>query len=166
MAWKFLNIGKANGEIDRLEAELAKLKKPESAAPPAPPAPAAPAAAAPPVPTADTVSLEDLSESVDALSESLTARINTLETKVTTEVARLDKAFTDFQGSAKKIGSHLAAEITGRQGQPPLPAGASAGSAGGDIVSQWDAITDPSAKTLFYRKHKQAIDAAHHAERK
>jgi hypothetical protein len=94
----------------------------------------------------------------------LTARINTLETKVTTEVTRLDKAFGDYQGNAKQLGSRLAAEITGRQGQPPLATGASTGN-GDDIVAQWMKITDPSLKTAYYRKNEKAIKQAQLAER-
>ncbi|MCX6925309.1 MAG: hypothetical protein NT154_19175, partial [Verrucomicrobia bacterium] len=71
------------------------------------------------------------------------------------------------------IASHTAAEITGAQGQPPIPAapagspegGAAAGSSK-DLMAQINAIQDPTARTMFYRKNKAAFMAASRADRK
>jgi hypothetical protein len=152
MAWKFLNIGKANAEIDRLEAELAKASAGSSAPP-------------------DKIvalekRLEDLAASMATLGESVAAlekAISASGDSFKVEIARLDKSFTEFQTSAKEIGSRLAAEITARQGQPPLAAGNTSGTqsgGGADIIAQFNAITDPVARTEWYRKNKVAYDAA------
>lgn len=150
MAWKFLNIAKANAEIERLEAELAKTK----ATPP------------PPASAADDKRIEDMTASIAALGDNVAtigAQITALETKLGTELARVDKALTDYKADAEKIGTRLAAEITARQGQPPLNPGTTAGTTtggGADILAQYNAISDPIARTEWYRKNKAAYDAA------
>jgi len=155
MAWKFLNIGKANAEIDRLEAELAAAKT----------------SAASTAPTPDKIAalekrIDDLAASIATLGESVAILEKSASTSADSfkvEIARLDKSFADFQTSAKEIGSRLAAEITARQGQGPLAPGSTAGTqsgGGNDLVAQYNAITDPIARTEWYRKNKTAYDAA------
>lgn len=152
MAWKFLNIGKANAEIERLEGELAKAK----------------AVSQPDPASAEKITsvekrIDDLASSIATLGD----QVSTLEQtatatsdKFTVEIARIDKALVDV--TAEKIGSRIAAEITARQGQSPLNLGGGKSGNNGqnDLLEQYNSITDPTQKTEWYRKNKAAYDAA------
>lgn len=150
MAWKFLNIAKANAEIERLEAELAKTSPPKQAD-------------AGNNVAALELKIEELSDTLSVLGD----RISALEKASAdtsagfkVEIARLDKSISDFQASAKELGTRMAAEITARQGQAPLASngnGTSNGT-GNDLLAQHAAISDPKARMAFYRKNKAAYD--------
>jgi hypothetical protein len=151
MAWKFLNIGKANERIDALEAELAEAKK-------TPPAPAQS--------DAQAKRLDDLAASVATIGEQvsiLTATVQKLDGSFKVEIARVETSVKEVQKTitAEAIGSRIALEITARQGQPPLNPGAPNGNAGNaELLKQYDSIQDPREKTIWYRKNKVAYDAA------
>jgi len=168
MAWKFLNIGKANAEVDRLNEDVLKLTAERDEA---------------------KTALESNSTEVTAHAEGLLAdaeklkaeklkaeqQVATLTTKMAaqaTELATAKERLANPTAETAKLASHRAAEITGAQGQPPIattPAGTPAGGvsvgAAEDLTNQMKAIQDPSARTVFFRKHKEAILAASRAER-
>lgn len=152
MAWKFLQISKANERIEQLEAELAEAKKTKETDPKA---------------TESATKIEELSASIEALTDLVTGlqtTIEKLEGSFKVEIQRVDTVCADLKKTttAEAIGSRIAAEITARQGQPPLNPGATSTQSGGgsDILKQYDAIQDPRERTVFYRKNKAAYDAA------
>lgn len=168
MAWKFLNIGKANAEVDRLNAEVLKLTAERDEA---------------------KTALESNSTEVTAHAEGLQANAETLKAEKlkaeqqvatlttqmaaqATEMATAKERLANPTAETAKLASHKAAEITGAQGQPPIattPAGTLAGGAtagtGAELLAQAKAIKDPSERTLFMRKHREAVFAASRAER-
>ena len=150
--FKFFNIGKANEEITRLEAENAQCK-------------------------ADLKTANDNSEQIATAAQSnaeLLAKCQTdlaaATTSIATITARAEKAESDLKVANEKLANpseqikqaaaRKAQEITASQGQPPVKAETGAGPAAGDIVAQHAAIKDPVAKLQFYRKNKAAYDAA------
>ncbi len=152
MAWKFYNIAKANARVDELEAELASAKAGKA-----------------PAPSDDKFAaleqrITELAASIAALGD----QVSTIQSSTTgasdkfaVEMARIDKALGDV--TPEKIGSRIAAEITARQGQAPLNLGGGSSSnngQGNDLLAQFAAITDPAKKTEWYRKNKDAYDAA------
>lgn len=161
MAWKFLNIGKANAEIERLESEVASLK---SAAGKTTPAPT----------PEQTASLELKIEELGATVSALGDRISALEkaagetaSNFKVEIARLDKSFSDFQTNAKELATRMAGEITARQGQPPLAtAGTASSAAGDDLETTIKNTTDPLERTRIFRKNRSAILAKAEAQKR
>ena len=147
MAWRFLNISKANAEIDRLALEVSTITKERDDL-----------KAAMESNGAETISaLEDSQAKVAALEEG--AKVLSAERDAVK--VELDAAKKELEATPVKI-SQKAQEITASQGQPPVataPAATPAGGASG-VAEQWQAITDPRAKTAFYKKNKAAIDAA------
>jgi chromosome segregation ATPase len=161
MAFKFLRIGAANAEIEKLAADNAALAKErdelratiESNA------------------SETTKAAEELQKQVAAQAESLaslTAERDGLKAELDSTKERLTEAEEQLANPAAqivKIASTRAAEITASQGQPPLqtapagPAGASPNSVE-DLMGQIQAISDPTARTMFYRKHAAAFAAA------
>jgi seryl-tRNA synthetase len=168
MGWKFLNIAKANAEVDRLNGELTKVTVERDEA---------------------RTALESNSAEVTKHAEELqgqvnadTARIAELEASIKGKDAELAVVKAELQvakdrianptSEVVKIAAHKAAEITGAQGQPPItstpagtPAGGAAAASAEDLMAQFNAIKDPTAQTIFYRKHAAAIMAASLAER-
>lgn len=159
MAWRFLNIGKANAEIERLALEVSTVTKERDDLKAAMEANASEAVKA----------AEDLQTQVTAQAATIATLIAERDAaRVDLEAAKKDAASQEVK--IQTAASHKAAEITASQGQPPLattPAGTPDGTpVGGDaLVAQFQAIKDPSARTAFYRKHEAAIKAASRAER-
>lgn len=152
--FKFFNIGKANEEITRLEAELATAKAE---------AKTATDNADEVVKNAEAVATElaqvksDLATAKTTIS-SLTARAETAETEAKEAKAKIANPSEQIKNRA----SQEALNITASQGQPPVAAGSATEQPGGsaDILAQYAAIKDPAAKTAWYRKNKQAYDSA------
>lgn len=147
MAWRFLNISKANAEIDRLSLELSAITKERDDL-----------KAAMESNASETIkALEDATAKISALEEGAKA----LTAERDAALAALDVAKKEIEAAPVKI-SQKAAEITAAQGQPPIattPAGSPAGGSD-DVIEQWKNIKDPTAKTAFYQKNKREIDRA------
>ncbi len=153
MAWKFLNIGKANAEIERLEGELAEAKADSSKQPD-------------PAAVEKITSLEkridDLASSIATLGDQVSTLENiatSVSDKFTVEIARIDKALADT--TPEKIGTRIAAEITARQGQAPLgsTAGTTNNGGGSDIELQLQSIEDPKQRAAFFKTHEKELKA-------
>lgn len=146
MAWKFFNIGKANEEITRLENEVAKRDETIKSL------------------EAEKKSLAENDNDVAKAAADIQGQLDQANTNIKAlEKERdqlkvdLDKANASTDGKAAK----KALEITGAQGQPPISTGAPGTPGGSDAIEkQLDAITDPTERTIFYRKHKAEIRAA------
>lgn len=160
MAYKFLFIGKANAEIERLTAELATVTKERDEA-----------KAALESNNSEAVKAgEDLQGQLtvaNAAVESLTGQVNELKSELETTRAELKAAketIANPSAQIVKIASVKAAEITGAQGQPAIAVEPQAGEgtpgSGGGLLEQLNAIKDPQARTEFYRKNRKAIEAA------
>jgi chromosome segregation ATPase len=116
MAWKFYNVGKANAEIERLEAEVATLKA-QLADAVVTPEEITKHAEAMAAANADlTAKLADVSAK---LGGATLARV-ALETAVSTHAETL--AAKDAE--VERLAAAKALEITQKQGQPPIPADA------------------------------------------
>jgi seryl-tRNA synthetase len=168
MAWKFLSISKANAEVARLEAEVAAVTKERDEA----------KAALESNATEVTQHAEEVQASAETLkAEKLKAdgQVTSLTSELTAVKAELVAAKAELANPAAQIvqiASHKAAEITGAQGQPPIsttpagtPEGGAAAASSMDLMQQMNAIKDPTARTVFFRKHQAAILAASRAER-
>ncbi len=169
MAYKFLFIGKANAEIERLTAENAKLTTERDEAKTALEANQSELA----------TQCEDLQGQVTtatAAADAAKAKVTALEGELASTKAELQAAkdrIANPPAEIVKIASAKAAEITQAQGQPPIAAalpgtvtGGTAASSGADLVAQMNAIKDPTERTIFFRKNKAAFMAADLAERK
>ncbi len=125
MAWKFLNIAKANAEIDRLNTENEKLTRERDDA-----------RAALEANNSDTVKeAEKLQGQVAEAGKTIQARdaevtrlnglVASKDTELATARAELSKANEKFANPSAQIqqaASVKAAEITSAQGQPPVKA--------------------------------------------
>jgi hypothetical protein len=153
MAWKFLNIGKANTEIERLEKELADAKSGAATQPQKQGEPDKIAAL--------ESKIDDLSDTISALGDRIAAIEKTsadASASFKVEIARIDKSLAD--ATPEKIGTRIAAEITARQGQAPLKTGGTESSGGaGDVVQQLQAITDPKKRAQFFKAHEKELKA-------
>jgi peptidoglycan hydrolase CwlO-like protein len=168
MAYKFLFIGKANAEIERLTAENSKLTAERDEAK-----------------SALEANHGELAKQCEELQGQVTtqtlaateasAKVTALEGElagVKTELAAARDKLANPSAEIVKIASAKAAAITGAQGQPPLavvpsgtPAGGAAASSGEDLIAQMNAIPNPSERTMFFRQHRAAILAASRKER-
>ena len=114
MAWKFYNVGKANTEIERLEAEVATLK----------------AQLADAVVTPEEITKH--AEAMAAANTDLTAKLADVSAKledVTLAKNALEAAAFDHgaalaakDAEVERLAAAKALEITQKQGQPPIPA--------------------------------------------
>lgn len=147
--FRVFNIGAANKEIDRLEAELTKTQ-------------------------AELVAVKENAAAVEAnaaeLSEKLSVAIHatvTAEAAATALIARAEKAEADLKAANDRLAnpseeikvraSQEALKITAAQGQPPIPTAPSGAGAAGDILAQFEAISDSRARAQFFAKHKKEI---------
>jgi seryl-tRNA synthetase len=168
MAFKFLRIGTANAEIERQAVELATLTKERDEL-----QAAIGANASETIKEAEGLQAK-LAESKQSV-EALTVEIGTVRAdlaKAQEALAEAEKKLANPSAEIIKIASIKAAEITGAQGQPPIPAAPSGTPASNspaasadDLAVQLEAIKDPTARTIFYRKHQAAILAAKRAGR-
>ena len=168
MAYRFLFIGKANAEIDRLTSEVAKVTKERDEA-----------VSALESNTAETVTqTEALQASASAAALEVAAlKVSTLAkdselTAVKAELATAQALIANPPAQIVKIAAVKALEITGAQGQPPIvisavtaPSGEQAAGSAAGLMAQLNAIKDPTARTVFFKKHTAAILAASRAER-
>ncbi len=79
------------------------------------------------------------------------------------EILALQGEIQTLKGSAKsaeEVGSELAIEIASSVSVPPVAKDVPKVETGGDILSQYHAITDPTARVAFLGKNKNAIYAA------
>jgi chromosome segregation ATPase len=161
MAWKFLNIGKANAEIERLEKEVETAK-----------AEAANAKTALETNNSEIAAqLEKVQGELTAANTSLAARTTELSSAKASllaaqaEVTTLKATIADPKGEIEKRASAKALEITAGQGQPPVgvtsTSSPGATSSGDALLAQLQGITNPVERVEFYRKNKAAIDAAY-----
>lgn len=156
--FRFFNIGKANAEIVRLEAELTKAQAEGKAA------------------------SENLTE-ITAAAESNAAKLVQAEADLTAakasiasitaekiraeaELKEANEKLANPTAQVVQIAARKAQEITAGQGQPPVTATPAGAPGSGDVVAQYRAITDSTEKIVFYRKHKAAIDAGWSAQPK
>lgn len=156
MAYKFFNIGKANAEIDRLEAELVTAKESAKAA------------------AENAAEVEKDAEKVSTELTQARADLATAKQTISTATARAEKAEADLKVANDKLAnpgeqikikaSQEAQKITAGQGQPPIESKTPAAGAPGDILAQHAAIKDSTARTVFYRANKAAYDAAFKAK--
>lgn len=161
MAWKFLNIGKANAEVDRLALEVASVTKERDDL---------------------RANMETNASDVTKQAEELQGQVAALTIERDTAQAALVTAKAELATASDKlanpsaqivhIASAQAAAITSAQGQPPIastpvstPAGDVAASSVEGLNAQLDAIKDPGARTAFWRKNKQAILSASRSQR-
>lgn len=110
--FKFFNIGKANAEIERLEAELTKSQ-------------------------AETKAAKDNAAEVETAAEATSAELTKVRidlkaaqdqvaakdaevAKVSAELKDAKEKLANPSAQVKEIASHKAAEITAAQGQPPV----------------------------------------------
>jgi chromosome segregation ATPase len=123
MAWHFLNIGKANVEIDRLNAEVLKLTSERDAAKTALESNTSEvvtqAEGLQTQLTAATSTITGLQGQVGTLTASVAAKDADLVT-VRAELATAKDTIANPSAQIVKIASVKAAEITGAQGQPPV----------------------------------------------
>jgi chromosome segregation ATPase len=149
--FRFFNIAKANAEIIRLEGELVEAKEvAANASQNASEIADAAEANAAKLSKAD-VDLTEANTKATALSVELAG--------VKTELATAKEKLANPSDQIKQAASRKAAEITAQQGQPPITAGT--GTTGSkDILSEYAAIKDPVAKIEWYRKNKEAYNAA------
>ena len=166
MAWMFLNIGKANQEIDRLNAELAAVTKERDEARTA-------LEANHTFEEAEAATLNSQLASAQASVTELKAAVKAKDAEMATMKAELQKAQEQLANPSAqivKIAAVKAAEITGAQGQPAVPTapvGTPAGGVSGEgLLAQMREIKDPTARTVFYRKNQAAILAASREERR
>lgn len=150
--YKFFHIGKANAEILRLEAELTKAQEEAKVASENAEAIAGPAEAN----VAKLTQAEADLVTAKASVSSLTARAEKAEADLKEANAKLANPSQQL----KEAASREALKITQSQGQPPVAATPGAPAASGDILAQHKAIKDSTARTVFYRANKAAIDAA------
>jgi predicted nucleic acid-binding Zn-ribbon protein len=158
MAWKFLNIGKANAEIERLQAEVATVTKERDDA-----------RAALTDNHSETVSAaESLQTNLTAAQADLVtakasvASLGAQVTKLEADLKVANEKLANPEAQVVQIASRRALEITQAQGQAPVVN--KGGENTGDVIEQFNAIKDPQARTEFYRKHKAAFDAAWRAK--
>lgn len=154
--FKFFNIGKANEEITRLEAENATLKEDAKNA------------------SENAAAIATNAEGVTTELTQLKADHATAKTSISSLTARAEKAETELKAAneklanpsvqIKEVASRKALEITQAQGQPPVTPSTSSTTQTGDPVAQFNAIKDPVARTEWYRKNKAAYDAAWRAQ--
>lgn len=150
--FKFWDIGEANGEITRLETELARVSGELATA------------------TTNAKQVQAAAEGLQVAIKQLNSDLATAKQTVGTLqafVAEKDAALkslndklADPKGEIEARASAKALEIAAAQGAAPISAGRAEGPAGGDALSaQLDAITDPTQRTLFFRKNQAAIKA-------
>jgi len=123
MAWKFLNIGKANAEIERLEKELATIKAERDEARTALESNNSEAVKAAEGFQADLAIARTELEAAKGQVTKLTNDLSAATTELTTVKAELVTAkaqIADPAGVIQKAASAKAAEITSSQGQPPV----------------------------------------------
>jgi len=163
MAFKFYRIVAANAEIDRLAAELATATKERDEY-----------KASLESNTSETAkAAEELQAKVDASTKSIadleaaSAAKDAQIVSLTDELTKAKNQLANPSGQIAKLASQQAATITAAQGQPALPAatatspGANGGPTSADeLMAQAQAITDPNARTMFFRKNRAAFMAA------
>jgi seryl-tRNA synthetase len=167
MAWKFLNIGKANSEIERLSTEVATITKERDEA-----RTALETNNAGLVKNAEE--LQGQATDARAVAEGLRGQMSALTAErdgLKAELQTAQEKLANPSEQVVKIAAARALEITGAQGQPPLPTTPANTPAGGPadsgeaLMSQLNAIKDPNLRTQFYRKNAAAFRKASLAER-
>ncbi len=148
--FKFFNIGKANAEILRLEAELSKAQEAEKIA----------------IQNASEVST--VAESLKEQFGQVQADLVTAKATIASVTARAEKTEAELKVAQEslanpaaqivKIASTQAAQITAAQGQPPLAVTPQTSASGGnDLTAELATISDPAKRQEFIRKHKAAL---------
>jgi chromosome segregation ATPase len=144
MAWKIFNIGKANEEITRLETNIANLNKRIAEL------------------EAEQKAAADNDSDVAKVAAEATTQLDAATARIIALEKERDQLKLDVKAaeeSADKKAATKALEITGAQGQVPITQSGNAGQADGtNLIEQYNKITDPREKTVFYRKHKEAYD--------
>lgn len=149
MAWKFLNIGKANARIDELEKSLTDAH-------------AATATAQAETKLAQDALASNESEIVKN-AEKLSADLSAANAELVAAKSSIANLSDELNATKVSVGAQASAraqEITAAQGQPPLAVlpQTSAGASECDVVEQLNAIKDPRKRVEFYRANKAAID--------
>lgn len=106
------------------------------------------------------VSAGDITE-IAAENEKLSVKVGKLEASIktlSTDLATEKAAHVATSKSVNSIASAQALTIVGASGAPAVTSTAQAGNE--DILNRYNAITDPQARTAFYRKHKAEIQSA------
>ncbi len=156
MAFKIFNIGAANKRVEELETENAALKAEIATS------------------AENATAVETAAETIKAELVQAKADLDTAKTTISSLTSRADKAEADLKVASDKLAnpteqvqvlaSKEALKITAAQGQPPV-AGSSPAVSGADILAQYEAITDPTARAQFYQKNSTAIFKANQANR-
>lgn len=160
MAWKIFNIGKANEEIARLEKENEALQSQIRAA----------------QENADAVAkaADGLRADLDTTTkerDELKAKEGTFTVEIqqkTNRIAELQAIIDKPDGEIERRAGIKSREICAQLGVPALaltPDGSGAVT-GGSLAAQMEAITDPNARTAFFRKHETALKAEARSLRK
>lgn len=174
MAWKIYSIGKANAEIQRLENELAAAK----AAPQENETKISELAASNELLATELANTRQKLDASEKVITDLTAKLDEAQKLATTSGADATGINTQLTATLANLHIEVPANATpetkfkaiesavtttlNKLGVNPqvLPAAAPANPDGDSLTAQLAQITDPKARTEFYRKHKAAIDAA------
>jgi hypothetical protein len=126
--FRFFNIGQANAEIDRLEAEALKLKQDFA-----------------------TASQDETAKLAQINADLVTAR-QTIAT-LTTQLDAANQTIKDREAASSPSAQALA--IVAAQGVPPVPQNPGSSKSTEELWNEFRAISDPRERARFYQSHTQ-----------